>query len=89
VQFKRTVTKVGSTRLVTPVWAEKKFFDYYKLMNAIAGELDKLIQLIRPVPPPSRSSFLEMYHRYSSPLYPGAAIARLTEVSKGGDRENR
>jgi hypothetical protein len=49
VQFRRTVAKDGRIRVDDQVWDDKKFSDYYSKMSDLEVELDKLIDLIKPV----------------------------------------
>jgi hypothetical protein len=80
VLFSRAVTAKGSVRPVSDPWTNTDFARRYAEMTALEADLDKLIQLIKPLPQ-SRSPFLEMYYRSS--LYPGAAIAKLSEMKYG------
>jgi hypothetical protein len=50
VQFRRTVAKNGRVRVDDQVWDDKKFKEQYTKMNKLAGDLDKLIARIKPVP---------------------------------------
>jgi len=79
VQFRRTVTKDGRVRPVDPPWTDTDFAKYYAEMSALEAELDKLIQLIKPVPFGRSAPWLEMYHRSNSAIAL-AAIAGTTEV---------
>ena len=50
VQFSRTVAKNGKVSVATPRWTDMDFSQSYKKMSALETELDKLIELIKPVP---------------------------------------
>jgi hypothetical protein len=49
VQFKRTVAKDGRVELLNQVWTDKDFSKHYEKMAKLETDLDKLIQLIKPV----------------------------------------
>jgi hypothetical protein len=51
VLFSRPVTEKGSVRPVTEPWTEKHFTTLYGKMTALEADLDKLIELIKPVKP--------------------------------------
>jgi hypothetical protein len=50
VLFSRPVTEKGSVRPVTEAWTEKDFITLYGQMTALEADLDRLIELIKPVP---------------------------------------
>jgi hypothetical protein len=50
VQFRRMVSKKGFVRVDEPVWNDSQFSEHYSTMKNLEGELDKLIELIKPVP---------------------------------------
>jgi hypothetical protein len=53
VQFKRTVAKDGRLRVDDQVWGEKKFDNQYTKMEKLAGDLDKVVAMIKPAPVPN------------------------------------
>jgi hypothetical protein len=66
VQFRRTVAKDGRVRIDDDVWDDKEFSKHYTEMRSLEAELDKLLELIKPVSidwSTSRSSWQDMYHR--------------------------
>jgi hypothetical protein len=50
VVFSRPVTEEGSVSPVTDPWTEEKFTTLYEQMTALEADLDKLFELIKPVP---------------------------------------
>jgi hypothetical protein len=50
VQFKRTVARDGRVRVDEPVWDDNEFSKHYSEMKKLEADLDKLIELIKPVP---------------------------------------
>jgi hypothetical protein len=50
VQFKRTVAKGGRVRIDSLVWDDKEFLKYTTKMSTLEADLDKLIEIIKPVP---------------------------------------
>jgi hypothetical protein len=50
VQFGRTLTKDGRFHPVDPPWTDADFTERYAEMSVLETELDKLIELIKPVP---------------------------------------
>jgi hypothetical protein len=82
VLFSRVATAKGSVRPVSEPWTDTDFAGRYAEMTTLEADLDKLIELVKPIAPPKMHPFLEKYHKPSSSLYPGAAIARLIEASK-------
>jgi hypothetical protein len=51
VLFSRPVTEKGSVRPVTEPWTEEEFTTLYEQMTALEADLDKLIELIKPLEP--------------------------------------
>jgi hypothetical protein len=49
VQFKRTVARDGRVSFDAPVWNDEKFAEHYAKMTSLEVDLDKLINLIKPV----------------------------------------
>jgi hypothetical protein len=80
VQFGRTVTKDGCFQPVDPPWTDTDFSECYVEMIALETELDKLIELIKPVPFGWLASFHETYHRSNSALRTGALASSVVEV---------
>jgi hypothetical protein len=76
VQFKRTVARDGRVRVDDQVWDDKKFFEHYAKMSKLETELDKLIELIKPVKqvPFDWYTPWQSYHR-STPLAAHAAVS--------------
>jgi hypothetical protein len=60
VLFSRPVTEKGSVRPVTEPWTEKDFTTLYEEMKALEVDLDKLIQLIKPVEVPNFGWFMSL-----------------------------
>jgi hypothetical protein len=52
VQFRTTVAAAGRVRVDDQVWNDSKFSEHYSTMRKLEAELDKLIELIKPVKPP-------------------------------------
>jgi hypothetical protein len=67
VQSKRTVAKEGRVKAQNPVWDDKKFKQQYTKMKQLADDLDKLIDVVRPVQPADMSWFMEL----SRPIHSG------------------
>jgi hypothetical protein len=51
VQFKRTVARDGRVRVDDQVWNGEKFSEHYSTMRNLETELDRLIEVIKPVEP--------------------------------------
>jgi hypothetical protein len=49
VQFRRTVAKDGRIRVDDQVWNNERFSKHYSKMTSLEADLDKLIELIKPV----------------------------------------
>ena len=85
VQFRRTVAKDGHVRVDDQVWDDNEFSKRYSKMSALEKELDKLIELIKPVKPPRfewYSPWQDTYHRSTSASTPLAArVAASGEIS--------
>jgi hypothetical protein len=81
VQFRKTVTKDGVVCLVDEPWTDKEFSECYEEMSALEIALNRLIELIKPVPffNWSGGGFQEMYHRRHSGFHntsgPGTPLA--------------
>jgi hypothetical protein len=69
VQFKRTVARDGRVRVDDQVWNDKEFSKHYSTMSKLETELDKLINLIKPVKQVPFDWYMpwQSYHR-STPL---------------------
>ena len=52
VQFRRTVARDGRVRVDDQVWNDSKFSEHYSIMEKLERELDKLIELVKPVKAP-------------------------------------
>lgn len=50
VQFKRTVAKEGRVQLLDQVWEDKDFSKHYEKMKELEAALERLIQLVKPIP---------------------------------------
>jgi hypothetical protein len=50
VQFRRTVARDGRVRVDDQVWNGEKFSEHYSTMRKLETDLDRLIELIKPVP---------------------------------------
>jgi hypothetical protein len=75
VQFRRTVAKDGRVRVDDQVWDDKKFSKHYTEMGALETELDRLIELIKPVPFDWYVPWQEMYSGTPLALRVGAAAS--------------
>ena len=77
VQFKRTVAKDGRVRVYDQVWGEKDFNDQYAKMRRLAADLDKLVDVIKPVPTggPGQINWVTLN-----------SLVRIDPVSKKPDR---
>jgi len=81
VQFKRTTIKDGRTPLISN-WNQEEFTTKYTTMSELEGKLDRLIELIKPVPFDWLHNldwipnWQETYHRRSS----AANMTAWTEV---------
>ena len=51
VQFGRTVARDGRVRVDDQVWNGEKFSEHFSTMRKLETDLDKLIELIKPVKP--------------------------------------
>jgi hypothetical protein len=51
VQFRRTVARDGRVRVDDQVWNGEKFSEHFSTMRKLETDLDKLIELIKPVEP--------------------------------------
>jgi hypothetical protein len=51
VQFRRTVARDGRVRVDDQVWNGEKFSEHFSTMRELETDLDKLIELIKPVEP--------------------------------------
>ena len=49
VQFKRTTAK-GHIDVLDPLWTDKDFSEHYETMKELEAALEKLIQLVKPIP---------------------------------------
>jgi len=65
VQFRRTVAKDGRVRIDDQVWDDKEFSKHTTKMSTLEADLDKLIEIIKPVPFDWNNSWQDMYHRPS------------------------
>jgi hypothetical protein len=66
VQFKRTVARDGRVRVDNQLWGKKKFDDEYTNMNKLAGDLEKLIDVVNPV---LGEGFIHWVRLGGDPLY--------------------
>jgi hypothetical protein len=67
VQFGKIITKDGKVLNIAEPWSATKFSERFRDMEALTRELDKLILLIKPLPPFGWfNSWQETYHRSSS-----------------------
>jgi hypothetical protein len=83
VPFSRPVTEKGSVRPVTEPWTEKDFTTLYDEMTALEADLDKLIQLIKPVEVPNFGWYMplsDMMYRNTPLPMRVAAMNTLVEV---------
>jgi hypothetical protein len=83
VQFKRTVARDGSVKLLDQVWDDKKFSKHYEKMKELETALDKLIQLIKPVEVPNFGWFMplsDMTYRNTPLPLRVAAMNTLVDV---------
>jgi hypothetical protein len=72
VQFRRMVSKKGFVRVDEPVWNGEKFSEHYSTMKNLEGELDKLIERIKPVKLP-----IDWFMAWETP-YTVSMMARRT-----------
>jgi hypothetical protein len=63
VQFKRTDARGGRLRVQAQVWDDKKFSESYEEMRRLEADLNKLILLIKPLPP------MDWFTALSQPIY--------------------
>jgi hypothetical protein len=70
VQFRRTVAKEGRVRIHDQVWDNKEFAKHTTKMSTLEADLDKLIEIIKPVPIDWNVSWQDVYHRSSSARIP-------------------
>ena len=56
----------GQVRIDDQGWDDKKFSEYYSKMKTLETDLNKLIELIKPVPFDWYSPWQDMYHRSAS-----------------------
>jgi hypothetical protein len=83
VLFSRPVTEKGSVRPVTEPWTADSFATLYQEMTALEADLDKLIQLIKPVEVPNFGWYVpqsNMMHRQTPLPLRVAASNALVEV---------
>jgi len=89
VEFNRAVPKDGTVSPVNEPWSENEFAKCYADMTALEEDLNKLILLLRPLPPMDwYNSFQDTYHRNNSALrrsrWASAASAMGTWPPDGG-----
>jgi hypothetical protein len=60
-----TVAKDGRVRIDDQVWDDKEFSKHTTKMSTLEADLDKLIEIIKPVPFDWNNSWQDMYHRSS------------------------
>jgi hypothetical protein len=87
VQFKRTVAKDGRVRVNDQVWGDKEFSKHYSKMREVETELDKLIELIKPVKPVGFQWYRPWQDTYH-PSTPLAAHAAALAAQAGTDSES-
>jgi len=86
VQFKKTTTKGGIVRPTDEPWTEMDFSKRYTEMSVLEAELDKLIELLNPIPfgwyVPWQH---EMIYRQPNLALRAAAMNELVEVPRPPD----
>jgi hypothetical protein len=80
VQFRRTVAKDGRVRTDNPVWDDKEFSKHTTKMSTLEANLDKLIEIIKPVPFDLNNNWQDIYHRSSGARIP-LALAQAHGLS--------
>jgi hypothetical protein len=70
VQFRRTVAKDGRVRIDDTVWDDKEFSKHTTKMSTLEADLDKLIEIIKPVRFERTNDWQDMYHRSSGARIP-------------------
>jgi hypothetical protein len=79
VQFSKITTKEGRVINIAEPWSATKFSERFRDMEALTRELDRLILLIKPLPPFGWfNSWQETYHRSSSAAMLAAATSGPT-----------
>ena len=76
VQFKRTVPKKGRVRVGDQVWGDKKFSDQYTKMKKLADDLDKLIDVTKPVPVPDVTLWVQ---QLSQPIRIATGLGKASQ----------
>jgi hypothetical protein len=67
VQFRRTVARDGRVRVLDPVWNDTDFEEQRKKMEALEAALNRLILMIKPLPPMGWSTpFQDIYYPHRS-----------------------
>jgi hypothetical protein len=67
IQFSRIITREGKIINIAEPWSATNFSERFRDMEALIRELDRLILLIKPLPPFGWfNSWQETYHRSSS-----------------------